>query len=208
MPRQDLIRIRNDTYTNWTTTDPVIADGEPVWDKTNEVLKIGNGASTYNQLNGINGNAYNSVIGVEWDTQSASPDLKRIDMYGNKLSSIYFNWQAYFDDHPIHGNMKRCSLTSVGVATYGSDAKGTGLTLTDDYVMVRIPKVYVKFEYENPYWRWWISPYPAEGFALHPAFYQRGHSAEPVDQIFVGAYNAGANGGTTPLVGPAVYLGQ
>jgi len=93
--------------------------------------------------------------------------------------------------------MKRCTLTAAGAATYGTDAKGTGLTLTNDYVMVRIPKTYIKFEYSSPYWRWWISPTPATGFSLHPAFYQRGHSASPVDQIYVGAYTAGANGGTT-----------
>ena len=63
--------------------------------------------------------------------------------------------------------------------------------------MVRIPKTYYKFEYDDPFWRWWISPYPVTGFDLHPAFYQRGHSASPADQIYVGAYTAGANGGTT-----------
>lgn len=140
-----------------------------------------------------------NILGVEWKSDSSSPTLKRIDKDLNDISLLPM---SAFNNHPIHGNMKRCSLTYDGVeeewvATYGSDAKGTGLTLTDDYVMVRVPKTYYKFEYANPYWRWWISPYPVTGFDLHPAFYQRGHSASPVDELFIGAYTAGANGGTT-----------
>lgn len=142
-----------------------------------------------------------NIIGIEWDSSSSSPDLKRITADGTAIPSAYFNRESYFNAHPIHGNMWRCTLTSAGAATYGTDAKGTGLTLTNDYVMVRIPKTYIKFEYSSPYWRWWISPYPTTGFSLHPAFYQRGHSASPVDQIYVGAYTAGANGGTTTTNG-------
>ena len=147
-----------------------------------------------------------NIIGIEWDSSSSSPDLKRIAADGTAIPSAYFNRESYFNSHPIHGNMKRCTLTSAGSATYGTDAKGTGLTLTNDYVMVRIPKTYIKFEYSSPYWRWWISPTPATGFSLHPAFYQRGHSASPVDQIYVGAYTAGANGGTTTTNGTSNCL--
>lgn len=142
-----------------------------------------------------------SIIGVEWDSSGTSPSLKRIDVDGNEISKTTFNRPSFFDNYAIHGSMKRCSLTAAGVATFGSDAKGSGLTLTSDYIMVRIPRVYVKFEYDDPYWRWWISPNPATGFTLHPAFYQRGHSAAPADQIYVGAYNAGANGGATAANG-------
>ena len=94
-----------------------------------------------------------NIIGIEWDSSSSSPDLKRITADGTAIPSAYFNRDSYFNAHPIHGNMRRCTLTSAGVATYGTDAKGTGLTLTNDYVMVRIPKTYIKFEYSSPYWR-------------------------------------------------------
>ena len=147
-----------------------------------------------------------NIIGIEWDSSSSSPDLKRITADGTAIPSAYFNRESYFNAHPIHGNMRRCTLTSAGAATYGTDAKGTGLTLTNDYVMVRIPKTYIKFEYSSPYWRWWISPYPTTGFSLHPAFYQRGHSASPAEQIYVGAYTAGANGGTTTTNGTSNCL--
>lgn len=142
-----------------------------------------------------------NIIGIEWDSSSNSPDLKRINADGDLIPSGYFNRESYFNAHPIHGNMRRCTLTSAGAATYGTDAKGTGLTLTNDYVMVRVPRTYYKFEFADPYWRWWISPYPATGFSLHPTFYQRGHSASPAEQLYVGAYTAGANGGTTTTNG-------
>ena len=147
-----------------------------------------------------------NIIGIEWDSSSSSPDLKRITADGTAIPSAYFNRESYFNAHPIHGNMRRCTLTSAGDATYGTDAKGTGLTLTNDYVMVRIPKTYIKFEYSSPYWRWWISPTPATGFSLHPAFYQRGHSASPANQLYVGAYTSGADGGTTTTNGTSNCL--
>lgn len=149
---------------------------------------------------------YPTIIGVEWNQGSSSPTLTRIYNDGNIIPEKQFNRATFFDSYPIHGNMKRCTLNAAGSATYGSDAKGTGLTLTNDYAMVRIPKTYVKFEKDSDYWRWWISPTPATGFTLHPAFYQRGHSASPVDNLYVGAYTSGANGGTTTTNGTSNTL--
>ena len=103
--------------------------------------------------------------------------------------------------------MWRCNLTAGGDATFGKNARGDGLTLTNDYTMVRIPRVYQRFVYDDGDWYWLVSPEPSTGFSLHPAFYQRGHSASPAGQIYVGAYDAhdagssklGSKSGTTPL---------
>jgi len=140
-------------------------------------------------------------IGIEWDTSSSSPTLTRIDRYSNVINIATGSVTNVFDSHPIHGNIKRCILTADGIATYGSDAKGTGLTLTNDYVMVKISRVYVKFESSGTKRRWWISATPEPGFSIHPAFYQRGHALAPLAQLYVGAYNAGADGGTTTANG-------
>jgi len=137
------------------------------------------------------------IIGIEWDSSNSSPALVRLDVNGDAITKD----SAYFDAHPVFSNIVRCSLSVAGVATFGTDGKGTGLTLTDDYVMVRIPRVYVKFEVSGTKYRWWISPYSAPGFELHPAFFQRGHSVSPAEQVYVGAYTAGANGGTTAANG-------
>lgn len=137
------------------------------------------------------------IIGIEWDSANSSPALTWLDVNGTAVTKD----SAYFDAHPVFGNIVRCSLTAAGVATFGTDGKGTGLTLTDDYVMVRIPRVYVKFEVSGTKYRWWISPYPAPGYELHPAFFQRGHALSPAEQVYVGAYTAGADGGTTAANG-------
>ena len=169
-----------------------------LYEPLSEQAIVGRVNGEWESINWSSSKYIGAIVGIEWKSDTTSPALKRIDNNGEELDLT----AASFNNYPIHGNMARCSLAydeveEEWVATYGSDAKGTGLTLTDDYVMVRIPKTYYKFEYDDPFWRWWISPYPVTGFDLHPAFYQRGHSASPADQIYVGAYTAGANGGTT-----------
>jgi len=104
--------------------------------------------------------------------------------------------------------MWRCNLTADGDATFGTNPRGDGLILTNDYTMVRIPRVYHRFVYDDGDWYWLVSPEASSGFDLQPTFYQRGHSAAPAEQIYVGSYDAhdagssklGSKSGTTPLV--------
>lgn len=149
-----------------------------------------------NFLSGVPGYV-DDIIGVKWNSSSSSPTLIRVDEDLQEISAGYINWPKYFDRHPIWGQMWRCNLTADGDATFGTNPRGDGLTLTNDYTMVRIPRVYHRFVYDDGDWYWLVSPEPSSGFSLHPAFYQRGHSAAPVEQIYIGAYTAGANGGTT-----------
>jgi len=158
-----------------------------------------------NFLSGVPGYV-DDIIGVKWDSSSSSPTLTRVDEDLQEISAGYINWPKYFDRHPIWGQMWRCNLTADGDATFGTNARGDGLTLTNDYTMVRIPRVYHRFVYDDGDWYWLVSPEPSSGFDLHPAFYQRGHSAAPADQIYVGAYTAGANGGTTTTNGTSNCL--
>lgn len=182
--------------TNELTAETTIADDDyiPIYDTSASVHRK---MTRSNFLSGVPGYV-NDIIGVKWDSSSSSPTLTRVD---EDLSASYINWPKYFDRHPIWGQMWRCNLTADGDATFGTNARGDGLTLTDDYTMVRIPRVYHRFVYDDGDWYWLVSPEPSSGFDLHPAFYQRGHSAAPVDQIYVGAYTAGANGGTTTTNG-------
>ena len=50
----DLIQVRRDTSTNWLSINPVLADGEFGYDKTNKSFKIGDGASTWSVLPTVN----------------------------------------------------------------------------------------------------------------------------------------------------------
>lgn len=160
-----------------------------------------------NFLSGVPGYV-DDIIGIKWDSSSSSPTLIRVDEDLQEISAGYINWPKYFDRHPIWGQMWRCNVTAGGDATFGTNPRGDGLTLTDDYTMVRIPRTYHRFVYDDGDWYWLVSPEASSGFSLHPAFYQRGHSASPAEQIYVGAYDAhdagssklGSKSGTTPLV--------
>lgn len=124
------------------------------------------------------------IIGVEWDTSSSSTALRRIDVDGNTVTRS----AARFNTHPIWGRMWRCCLSVDGVPTFGSNARGDGLTLDGSagQVMVKIPVAYIKSEKVGAKVRWWFSPTPYIGFELHPAFRQRGGVAR--NQLYVGAY--------------------
>ena len=148
----------------------------------------------------------NSVLGVEMNFNSSNPKMKRIDVNGNYLPNGYI---PLFDQHVIWGNIKRCTLNAAGTATFGTNARGDGLSLSSDYVMVRYPRFYWKTD--NPgtnRYRYWISPTAYTGFNIHPWFYQRGHSASPLAQAYLGAYEAydagssklGSKTGQTALV--------
>ena len=44
------IQLRRDTAANWTSTNPVLAQGEVGYDLTSGKMKVGNGTSTWEQL--------------------------------------------------------------------------------------------------------------------------------------------------------------
>lgn len=196
MPRDQLIQIRRDTNANWSTVNPVLAEGEPGYDISTGYLRIGNGASAFSELPIFTHGKNIDPIGIEWDTLSTSTTLKRIDVNGNEVTSVDSLW---FDNHIIWGNIRRCVINpTTGVITYGYNARGDGLDLTgaSGNVMVRVNKFYVKSEFAGTVCRWWVSAVPIVGFELHPAFVQRG-GAE-VEAVFVSAYEAsGFLDGTT-----------
>ena len=188
MPRNQLIQIRRDTTANWTNTNPVPAEGELCLDTNTGFLKVGDGSSNYVDLPIFtHGASITEAIGIEWDTSSTSPTLKRIDINGNERSTVD---ATYFDNHSIWGNIKRCTIDPVtSTPVYGTNARGDGLDLTgaSGQVMVKIPKFYVKFSTDGTIHRWWISPTALAGFEIHPAFLQRGGTEA---ELFVSAYEA------------------
>lgn len=53
MPQNNLIQFRKGTYSEWNSANPVLANGEPGFDTTNNILKIGDGSTNWNDLPGI-----------------------------------------------------------------------------------------------------------------------------------------------------------
>jgi len=182
------------TYSEWMSEDPVIIADKFVYDKTYKTFRIGDGTSKFSELNWfVSSRVPEDIIGIEWDRESTTPTLRRIDRLGNDITLTATD----FDYHPIYGNMKRVELNSSGQVIATGNGRGDGLTLTNDYIMVQIPRVYYKhvrvdaLGVESPtgrYERILISPYPIAGFVLHNAFYARGHLSTPPDHIYIGAY--------------------
>lgn len=54
MPVNDIILLRKGSSTEWSTTNPVLGSGEPGFDTTNNLLKMGNGISNWASLSGVN----------------------------------------------------------------------------------------------------------------------------------------------------------
>lgn len=59
MPRQNMIKVRRDTSTNWNSVNPVLADGEIAYDKTCESIIIGDGIKTF--LENMKGSASSTI---------------------------------------------------------------------------------------------------------------------------------------------------
>lgn len=52
MPVNTTIIVRKGTVSEWVATNPVLASGEPGYDTTNNILKIGDGLTAWNSLVG------------------------------------------------------------------------------------------------------------------------------------------------------------
>lgn len=48
-------QLRRDTAANWATVNPVLANGEPGYDETNDQLRIGNGTDVWSDLPTVGG---------------------------------------------------------------------------------------------------------------------------------------------------------
>jgi len=129
------------------------------------------------------------AIGVQWDRGADDTTaLQLIDVDGNPIETLPF---GSFDNHRTYREIRRCILSTTGTPTFGTNARGDGLTLDGSAgrVMVAIPKFWVKAD--NPstgVYRWWISPIDLSGFEVHPAFRQRGGKER--EYIYVSAYQA------------------
>ena len=68
------IKQRRDTAANWTSINPVLADGELGFDKTNKALKIGDGVSTWTALANLITNSQLPVGSIHLSVNAANPN--------------------------------------------------------------------------------------------------------------------------------------
>lgn len=88
MAINDLITFRKGTSTQWTTVNPVLATGEPGFDITNNIIKIGDGATSWNNLSSLSIDLDTSLVagtGISLSYDSANNNLS-INITGNYAS--------------------------------------------------------------------------------------------------------------------------
>lgn len=56
MPVNNLIQIRKGSFSEWSSTNPVLGNGEPGFDTSHSILKIGDGVSTWSSLTALTSN--------------------------------------------------------------------------------------------------------------------------------------------------------
>jgi hypothetical protein len=70
MPVNDYILFRKGSSTEWNSANPVLASGEPGYDLTNNVLKIGDGVSSWNQLGSLTSKTFRGSFLLNTPTSS------------------------------------------------------------------------------------------------------------------------------------------
>jgi hypothetical protein len=74
------MQFRRGTAAEWSAIDPILGEGEPGYDTTNDILKIGNGVDVWADLDGMSSG---SVQTVEADTLEIA-----VGTYNNYLPSV------------------------------------------------------------------------------------------------------------------------
>jgi hypothetical protein len=105
------IKLRRDTYQNWYTYNPILADGEPSYDSTNNKIKVGNGILHWRAL------PYLTDIGSVFPSNSVG--FLSNDGLGN-LSWISDNDTAY--------------LTTETDPVFTAWNKSTGISITESQI--------------------------------------------------------------------------
>jgi len=153
----------------------------------------------------------NLCFGVQWDTSNSDPVacLTRIgDAVGLEVdtssaaTATYSVYTSDFDNYLPWSGMRRVELNHNGdyVSAHGEvDGAGNSTfnesTTGSNLIMVEIPKFWYSILRNTPtegVWQYWISPFPIDGYTLHPAFLrgQSGTTANILDYIYVGAYDS------------------
>lgn len=206
-----------DTYPMSVTAENVkrLLDYVDVVEHVESYVSTRSGEEIDRLLDIVDYNEYSMPVGVEWDTTSNSPTLRRIDINGNTINPS----STFFDNHQIWGGIKRCVRSrATGNIYYGTNNKGSGLALDGSAgdVLVEIPIARTLHKVEGNFVQFFEIPYYSTEtqYAIDPAGVQRGGIIRP--KIYVSAYEASIrddNGvlklqsiiNTQPITGGEIY---
>ena len=91
MARTNQIQVRRGTATQWSNTNPVLASGEPGFDTTNSLLKVGDGTSTWSSLSSNVGVGDAGLLSIAGLTTASGSYLFATanDVYTTGTSTVY-----------------------------------------------------------------------------------------------------------------------
>lgn len=84
-------KLRRNSATIWNSKNPVLADGEPGYDTTNNILKIGDGVKQWNNLKSINANNLNYEVISEIEANGDISLLQSMIEIVYPVGSIYLS---------------------------------------------------------------------------------------------------------------------
>lgn len=137
------IKLRRDTSSNWASSNPVLAQGEPGYDLTSKRLKIGDGSTSWNSLSwfddqttNLSAVAQNVLPETDITYDLGSPEKRWKDLYlsGN---TIYLGGETLSTDaetgaisfsSPIIAPSLSAESTTVGIGSLQRDVKNLSWT--------------------------------------------------------------------------------
>jgi len=91
MPRLDLLQLRRGIASLWSSRNPTLADGELAWDKTANLLKIGDGTTNWNSLGYVGGLADGDKGDITVSASGATWTIDALAVTNAKINDVAFS---------------------------------------------------------------------------------------------------------------------
>jgi hypothetical protein len=131
MAVNDLITFRKGTSSAWTSANPILASGEPGYDLTNEILKIGDGVSSWSGLSPVG-------VGLNNLVEDLSPQLGgNLDLNNRNITgtgNININGSGSFYEISFNTSLGDPDLT-IGQLAWNQSEGTLDIGLNDNYNM-------------------------------------------------------------------------
>jgi hypothetical protein len=108
---------RRGTSAQWLSANPILADGEFGCEKDTGVVKVGNGSSTWSQLNPILGSSYLPILGKAYDSERLDGLDSTAFVKTDDATLFTRNLGPVSTLPPISGSLRRGDVVGYTVAT-------------------------------------------------------------------------------------------
>jgi len=86
----NLLQLRRGITSLWASTNPVLAEGEPGFDLDTNIIKVGDGVTAWNSLNGVSLIDILSVLTFEAVATPTTPSANRLNMFAQSRAGRMF----------------------------------------------------------------------------------------------------------------------